>query len=66
MKVKEISVSFKFTKNLGNYQSAAVEAGLVVEVLGGGESPDEVMADAFEAAKEHVRTQLNQINGGLK
>lgn len=65
MKVKEISVSFKFTKNLGNYQSAAVEAGLVVEIQGG-ESPDEVMTAAFEKAKEHVRTQLNQINGGLK
>ena len=65
MKVKEISVSFKFTKNLGNYQSAAVEAGLVVEIQGG-ESPDDVMTAAFETAKEHVRTQLNQINGGLK
>lgn len=65
MKVKEISVSFKFTKNLGNYQSAAVEAGLVVEIQGG-ESPDDVMTDAFEKAKDHVLTQLNQINGGLK
>ena len=66
MKVKEISVSFKFTKNLGNYQSAAVEAGFVVEIQGGGESPDDVMTAAFEKAKDHVRTQLNQINGGLK
>lgn len=65
MKVKEISVSFKFTKNLGNYQNAAVEAGLVVEVQGG-ENPDEVMAATFEKAKDHVRTQLNQISGGLK
>lgn len=38
MKVKEISVSFKFTKNLGNYQNAVYEAGLVVEVQGGGQS----------------------------
>ena len=65
MKVKEISVSFKFTKNLGNYQSAAVEAGLVVEIQGG-ESPDDVMTDAFEKGKDDVLTQLNQINGGLK
>ena len=65
MQVKEISVSFKFTKNLGNYQSAAVEAGLVVEIQGG-ESPDDVMTVSFEKAKEHVLTQLNQINGGLK
>ena len=65
MNVKEISVSFKFTKNLGNYQSAAVEAGLVVEIQGG-ESPDDVMTASLETAKEHVRTQLNQINGGLK
>ena len=65
MKVKEISVSFKFAKNLGNYQSAAVEAGLVVEIQGG-ESPDDVMTAALEKAKENVRTQLNQINGGLK
>ena len=65
MKVKEISVSFKFTKNLGNYQNAVYEAGLVVEVQGG-DNPDEVIEAAFEKAKDSVKVQLEKISGGLK
>jgi len=32
MKPKQISVSVKFTKNLGNYQSFVAEAGIVMEI----------------------------------
>jgi len=54
MKIKEIRANFSFTKNLGNFQSLKVEAGVSGEL----EPGDDVKAafqDAFEMVKEEVR-----------
>jgi len=63
MKTKEISVSVKFTKNLGNYQSFVAEAGIVMEIEPG-DDPGGAFATAFENAKEQVRIQLKQVKDG--
>jgi hypothetical protein len=57
MRVKEVSVTFSFTKNLGNYQSLKIEAGAVVE-LGPGDKPEKVYAETFEMAKRQVDEQI--------
>jgi hypothetical protein len=59
MKVKQINVGFKFTKNLGNYQSVTAEAGIVAEI----DEKDD-MNTAFDimwtSVKEEVRKTINQ------
>lgn len=65
MKVKEISATFSFTKNLGNYQSIRVEAGAVV-TLEGKDTPEEAFEEAFRMAKEQVDEQIRWKNTGGK
>lgn len=50
MKPKEIHVSTKFTKNLGNYQSFTAEAGMTVEI-----EPEDDVSDVFDKAWETVK-----------
>lgn len=57
MKVKEISVSFKYVKNLGNYQSKSVEAGMVIE-NNEGEDAQKLYEVAFDTVKQEVKKQL--------
>ena len=57
MRVKEISATFSYTKNLGNYQSLRVEAGVVSEI-GPGDKPEKVFEEAFEMAKHQVDEQI--------
>lgn len=61
MKTKEISATFAFTKNLGNYQSMRAEASITVE-LEPGENEKAVFDTAFAAVKEQVAIQT----GGSK
>ena len=56
MKVREVSATFAFTKNLGNYQSMRAEATVVSEVENG-ESEEDVFKKIFETAKAQVREQ---------
>ena len=56
MKIREVSATFSFTKNLGNYQSLKAEATIVSEVENG-EAPEDVFKNIFGMAKEQVREQ---------
>ena len=60
MKVKEISATFAFTKNLGNYQSLRAEASITVEVEEG-ESVLAVYEEAFMTAKQQVAKECGGI-----
>lgn len=57
MKAKEITVSIRYVKNLGNYQSFTAEAGITAEVEPG-ENPEDVFAKSWTMAKEQVKGQL--------
>ena len=59
MKVKEISVSVKYVKNLGNYQSFAAEASIVA-VVEPGEDAGAIFNEAWAQAKEQVKSQLKK------
>ncbi len=59
MKVKEISVTVKYVKNMGNFQSYAAEASATVQVEGG-ESAEAVYDKAWEMVKDEVRETINQ------
>lgn len=61
MKPKEIHVSTKFVKNLGNYQSFTAEAGMTVQI----EQGDNV-ANAFDKAWETVKNEVSAQIKGLK
>lgn len=63
MQAKEISVGFTFTKNLGNYQSLKVDAGVVMTVEDG-DDPDDVYAKAWETVRKQVKKGLETANGG--
>ena len=56
-KVKSITVGFKYTRNMGNYESMVANASAEVE-LEEGDKVDKVYSDAWEMVKEEVRTQL--------
>jgi hypothetical protein len=58
LKTKEVFVSIKFTKNLGNYQSFVAEAGITTE-LEPYDTVDQVFAETFEQAKAQVRQQVS-------
>ena len=60
MKVKEISATFAFTKNLGNYQSLRAEASITVEV----EEGENVLA-VYEEAFLTVKQQVAKECGGI-
>lgn len=64
MEVKEITVGFTFTKNLGNYESLKVDAGIVVTVEAG-EDPDAVYNKAWESAKKQIKRGLDAAKGGF-
>ena len=57
MKINEISVTFKFVKNLGNYQSMAAESSVVV-CLEPNENVDMAYEKAWEIVKGQVRASL--------
>jgi hypothetical protein len=63
MKTKEIYVSIKFTKNIGNYQSFTAEAGITVEVEQG-DITDDVFANTWKTAKEQVSNQIKSLKTG--
>jgi hypothetical protein len=62
--VKEISVGFTYTKNLGNFESLKVDAGVVVTV-DPGESEEEVYRKAWNVAKKQVTNGLAVGKGGF-
>lgn len=62
MKVKAVDVRFSFTKNLGNYESTRMEAGMVVELT---EQEDHkvVFKTAFDTVKKEVQEQMMKTLG---
>jgi hypothetical protein len=60
--LKEVSVGFTFTKNLGNYQSLRVDAGLVLS-LAPGDNPQTVYAEAWQTAKQQVKQGIEAVKG---
>lgn len=69
-KIKELSVSVCFTKNLGNYQSLKLDAGLTVS-LEEGDDYDKEFQKAWDIASEQISDQLElfedkkQVKKGL-
>ena len=60
MKIKEISATFAFTKNLGNFQSMRAEASITVEV----EDGENVLA-VYDEAFLTVKNQVAKECGGM-
>lgn len=60
MKIKEVSATFAFTKNLGNYQSLRAEASITVEVEDG-----ENVLVVYEEAFQTVKSQVAKECGGM-
>jgi hypothetical protein len=63
MQTKEISVGFTFTKNLGNYESLKIDAGVVMTVETG-DDPHAVEAKAWESVKKQIKKGLESWNAG--
>lgn len=57
MHIKEITVDFKFVKNLGNYQSCSPMAGVTIS-LEAGEDYKKAFEKAWNIVGEQVSTQL--------
>lgn len=64
MQIKEISVGFTYTKNLGNFENLKVDAGVVISIQEG-EDPEEVYAKAWESVKKQVKSGLQTARGGF-
>lgn len=64
MKVKEISVGFTYTKNLGNYENLKVDGEVTVSV-DENEDPEEVYAKAWKLVKNQIKKGLEQARGGF-
>lgn len=64
MQVKEISVGFTFTKNLGNYESLKVDAGIVISV-DDKHTVEEVYEKAWSTAKAQIKKGLETTKGGF-
>ncbi len=60
MKIKEVRMSIKYVRNLGNYQSYTAEAGATIE-LEPGETPSAVFATGWDMVKGQVREQIKSV-----
>lgn len=65
MKISEVSATFAYTKNMGNYQSMKGEATVTAQVEPG-EKAEEVFNKIFETAKAQVKSQLETGKGTVK
>ncbi|MEK5162033.1 hypothetical protein NYE69_06780 [Paenibacillus sp. FSL R5-0527] len=57
MEIREICVSMTYTKNLGNYESLKLDAGVTMAIAPG-DSVEEAYTKAWEVARKQVRTQV--------
>lgn len=60
MKISEIRVGIRYTKNLGNYESFTAEAGATV-VIEPQDDETTVYAPAWEVVKTEVRKQIESL-----
>lgn len=57
MEVREISVSMMYTKNLGNYESLKIDAGVTMAIAPS-DNVEEAYSKAWELARKQVRAQI--------
>ncbi|MGE7951658.1 hypothetical protein [Lysinibacillus xylanilyticus] len=60
MNVKEITVGYTYTKNLGNFENVKVDAAVTISVEPG-QNEDELYNKAFESMKKQVKNGLNKF-----
>lgn len=60
MNIKEITVGYTYTKNLGNYQSVKVDAAVTITVEHG-QDIDELYSKAYDNMKKQVKNGLNKF-----
>lgn len=60
MEVKEISVGFTYTKNLGNYENVKVDANVTIAVKPG-QDVDELYDQAYDSMKKQIKNGLNKF-----
>lgn len=65
MQVKEVSASFAYTKNMGNYESMRAESTVIAQIEPG-EEPGEVSSKCFEMAKNQVKNQIKTGKEAVK
>lgn len=63
MNVKEITVGFTYTKNLGNFENVKVDAAVTISVEPG-QDTDELYNKAYESMKKQVKNGLNKFTEG--
>lgn len=60
MNVKEITVGFTYTKNLGNFENVKVDAAVTISVEPG-QDIDALYDKAYESMKKQVKNGLNKF-----
>lgn len=60
MEVKEITVGYTYTKNLGNFENVKVDAAVTISVEPG-QNEEELYNKAFESMKKQVKNGLNKF-----
>ncbi|MFJ7408097.1 MULTISPECIES: hypothetical protein [unclassified Lysinibacillus] len=60
MSVKEITVGYTYTKNLGNFENVKVDAAVTISVEPG-QNEEELYNKAFESMKKQVKNGLNKF-----
>lgn len=60
MNVKEITVGYTYTKNLGNFENVKVDAAVTISVEPG-QDVDALYDKAFESMKKQVKNGLNKF-----
>ncbi|MEV2699398.1 hypothetical protein ABNC92_03420 [Paenibacillus larvae] len=63
-RVKEIHVGFTFTKNLGNYESLKVDAGITMSI-DPEDDVQEVYNKAWANVKNQIKRELDTAKGGF-
>lgn len=63
MNVKEITVGYTYTKNLGNYENVKVDALVTISVTPG-EDVDELYDRAYESMKKQIKNGLKKFQEG--
>lgn len=60
MNVKEITVGYTYTKNLGNFENVKVDAAVTISVEPG-QDVDALYDKAYESMKKQVKNGLNKF-----
>jgi len=64
LNVKEITVAYTYTKNLGNFENVKVDASVTISVEPG-QDTDELYDKAFTSMKKQVKNGLTKFGGSI-